>query len=135
MEKEGRAQERPQSWKCPSVGMGSKMEVVLTALHTSYRAGGWGEYREGSGSGAHAPMGGGRKLGSGVPTHLLKATEGEIIVQSGHKSNSTLSSKKVVATDSFSDPFLLHVAGAGAGAVKGPGWGFPQRFPGGRTAD
>lgn len=42
MEKEGRGQERPQSWKCSSVGMGSKMEVVLTVPHISHRTQGEG---------------------------------------------------------------------------------------------
>lgn len=94
MEKEGRGQERPQSWKCPSVGMGSKMEVVFTAPHISYRAQGEGGQGGLPGSVAHAPMGVGGKPGSGVPTHSLETSEGWITMQSGHRSNPTLSPKE-----------------------------------------
>lgn len=89
MEKEGRGQGRPQSWKCFSVGMGSKMEVVLTGPHSSYRTQGRGS-REGSGRKAYAPVGGGEKTGVWSPHPPAGGNEGEIIVQSGHRHNSTL---------------------------------------------
>lgn len=131
MEKEGRGPERPQSWKCPSVGLGSKMEVVLTAPHISYRAQGEGAL---PGSVAHAPMGVGGKPGSGVPTHSLETSEEwRITMQSGHRSNPTLSPKEGGShRPLLRPPSSLHLAEAGAGAKKGPGWGFPRRFPGGK---
>lgn len=46
----------PRAGNAPSVGMGSKMEVVLTVLESATKLRGR-ENREGSGSGVHAPMG------------------------------------------------------------------------------
>lgn len=42
------------------------------------------------GGGLMLPLEEWRKLGSGVPTHPLEATEGEIIVQSSHRHNPAL---------------------------------------------
>lgn len=105
MEKEGRGQERPQSWKCSSVGMGSKMEVVLPVLQSATELG-RKENREGSGSGVHARIRrGAERWGPEFPTHLLAANEGELSVQSTWKSNLTLSPEKELSIDTL-QPFL-----------------------------
>lgn len=90
MEKEGRGQERPQSWKYSSVGMGSKMEVVLTVPHISHRTQGEGIQGGLWERGLMLPWKEGRKPRSGVPTHPLEATKGEIIMQSGPRHNPVL---------------------------------------------